>query len=417
MNQLMLRRFAMMGSMKKDYIQFEDPEVERICIANFSSDGIGVTYRDAATVTSLSTVFRGNEDIVTFNELEYFTSLTSITAGSSSSSLGAFGGCTSLQSIKIPNNVRTIGAYSFYNCTSLEEIIIPSSVTSLGNYSFEGCTNLVNLTHLSTTAINRLKISGSGNGTGVFLTKSSYSTGVGNNSGDNGKYIKYIIFGNLSTPSSYPKSAPTNSIWRAKGNITRTYTGNQGGLFIGGTSIFLEGMDISCSKTLIDSNRTFSATLHINRNGIPTATPTLCSIGKMTKVYVGDGSSRVNDESVLALYLADTNWSSYSAKLATWYDYNGTYKWYYVTDNLTNCTNTNPDEWPHITRGESYHTQIVAEEGYTLQSVQVQMYEAVDDGTTPATPTDITSSVYDSSTGEINITAVTGNVIITASAS
>ena len=59
----------------------------------------------------------------------------------------------------------------------------------------------------------------------------------------------------------------------------------------------------------------------------------------------------------------------------------------------------------------------LADEGYTLQSVQVQMYEAVDDGVTPDTPTDITSQVYDASTGEIDISSVTGNVVITAVAS
>ena len=53
----------------------------------------------------------------------------------------------------------------------------------------------------------------------------------------------------------------------------------------------------------------------------------------------------------------------------------------------------------------------------TLDSVTVEMYEAVDNGVTPNTPTDITNDVYNASTGEINIPAVTGNVVITASAS
>ena len=78
--------------------------------------------------------------------------------------------------------------------------------------------------------------------------------------------------------------------------------------------------------------------------------------------------------------------------------------------------NTKPNEWPHITRGEEYRTTIQANEGYTLQSVQVQMYQCEDDGVTPDTPTDITSQVYDASTGEIYIQEVVGNVIITASA-
>ena len=62
-------------------------------------------------------------------------------------------------------------------------------------------------------------------------------------------------------------------------------------------------------------------------------------------------------------------------------------------------------------------TTIKANAGYTLQSVQVQMYQCEDNTATPDTPTDITSAVYNASTGEIYIQEVVGNVIITASAS
>lgn len=45
------------------------------------------------------------------------------------------------------------------------------------------------------------------------------------------------------------------------------------------------------------------------------------------------------------------------------------------------------------------------------------MYSARDNALTPDEPTDITSAVYNASTGEIYIQEVVGNVIITASAS
>ena len=105
------------------YIQFADPEVERICIANFSTDGIGVTYDDAAAVTSLSRKFRANVDIISFEELRYFTSLA--TFGED------FFGCTSLGRIVIPEGTETIGAYCMYN-TALTELVIPSTITYLG---------------------------------------------------------------------------------------------------------------------------------------------------------------------------------------------------------------------------------------------------------------------------------------------
>ena len=59
------------------YITFADPEVERICIENWSSDGVGLTYEDAAAVTDLNSFFRFSS-IKTFEELQYFTSLTSL---------------------------------------------------------------------------------------------------------------------------------------------------------------------------------------------------------------------------------------------------------------------------------------------------------------------------------------------------
>ena len=39
------------------------------------------------------------------------------------------------------------------------------------------------------------------------------------------------------------------------------------------------------------------------------------------KIYVGDGSSAEHDDAILADYLADTNWATYSSRLDTWYNY------------------------------------------------------------------------------------------------
>ncbi|MBR6180460.1 MAG: leucine-rich repeat domain-containing protein [Prevotella sp.] len=50
--------------------------------------------------------------------------------------------CTSLQSINIPNSVKTIGIFAFFKCTSLQSIHIPNSVTTIGNLAFLECTSL-----------------------------------------------------------------------------------------------------------------------------------------------------------------------------------------------------------------------------------------------------------------------------------
>ena len=48
----------------------------------------------------------------------------------------AFYNCSSLTSIELPSGLETIGSSAFYNCSSLSSIIIPSSVTSIGSYPF-----------------------------------------------------------------------------------------------------------------------------------------------------------------------------------------------------------------------------------------------------------------------------------------
>ena len=54
----------------------------------------------------------------------------------------AFGDCTSLQSINIPDSVTSIGNSAFAYCKSLKSINIPDSVTSIGNSAFWGCESL-----------------------------------------------------------------------------------------------------------------------------------------------------------------------------------------------------------------------------------------------------------------------------------
>ena len=77
---------------------------------------------------------------------------------------GAFIGCPTLQSVKLPSSVTEIGQYAFHNCynltsvtipanvktigksafafTDLTKVAIPEGVTTIGDYAFEGCSRL-----------------------------------------------------------------------------------------------------------------------------------------------------------------------------------------------------------------------------------------------------------------------------------
>ena len=58
----------------------------------------------------------------------------------------AFGNCTGLTSVSIPNSVKRIDYYAFIGCTGLKSVTIPNSVTNIGGGAFFGCTGLKSVT-------------------------------------------------------------------------------------------------------------------------------------------------------------------------------------------------------------------------------------------------------------------------------
>lgn len=135
----------------KEYIIFEDAEVERICIENWSSDGIGLTYEDAAAVTDLNNKFcyygetPPQKQITSFNEFQYFTGIISLGQFNPSSTLGEFMGATELKSIILPSNLQVIGFMAFQACASISEFIIPNSVHSIAGGSFINMRSLTSI--------------------------------------------------------------------------------------------------------------------------------------------------------------------------------------------------------------------------------------------------------------------------------
>ena len=144
-------------------ITFADANVKAICVANWDTNNDGeLSEAEAAAVTNLGSVFVNNKVITSFDELQYFSGLTSIGSSAflscsaltsisipnSVTNIGmeAFSGCSALISVNIPNSVTSIGFEAFDGCSSLTSVSIPNSVTSIGGYAFYGCSHLASVT-------------------------------------------------------------------------------------------------------------------------------------------------------------------------------------------------------------------------------------------------------------------------------
>ncbi len=151
------------GTIESLNISFADANVKAICIANWDTNGDGeLDMNEAAAVTDLKSLFRGNKQITSFDELQYFTGLTSIgyrafedCSGLTSITIpnsvtnideSAFEYCSGLTSVTIPNSVTSIGWYAFERCSGLTSVIIGNGVTYIGSYAFEGCSGLTSVT-------------------------------------------------------------------------------------------------------------------------------------------------------------------------------------------------------------------------------------------------------------------------------
>ena len=103
-------------------VLFADATVKSICVANWDTNHDGELDEDeAAAVTDLGTVF-SNTDITSFDELRYFTGLTTVSG---------FSGCSSLTSVTLPSSLTSISSSAFNACTALQSI----NVSGSGNYT------------------------------------------------------------------------------------------------------------------------------------------------------------------------------------------------------------------------------------------------------------------------------------------
>ena len=143
---MMRRRLMLMQQTKgKEYIQFADAEAERICVANWSSDGVGLTYDDAAKVTDIGTKFRDNSVITSFDEFRYFTSVTNVP-------YAGFRQCKLMTHITLPDSIVTLNSYAFYRCYALTDLDT-NGVTSIGANAVRECSTLASVNAPYATSI------------------------------------------------------------------------------------------------------------------------------------------------------------------------------------------------------------------------------------------------------------------------
>lgn len=143
------------------YIQFEDPEAERVMVNAFGKNG-KITYRQARNVTDntwiqtfgISITGAKNwksiptntllKNISKFNEFKYFTRLKNPFYITSDNKLASFVN-SSLQEITYPDTMTMIPRYSCYNCTKLTKVTLGKNIKNLGNSCFSDCTNLTTI--------------------------------------------------------------------------------------------------------------------------------------------------------------------------------------------------------------------------------------------------------------------------------
>ena len=110
-------------TLTEPFINFADSNVKSICVNNWDTNHDGeLTFEEAAAVTSLGEAFKYNTQITKFNELQYFTGLTSIKA--------AFYGCSALEEVVVPYGVTNMRE-SFGNCNALKNVVIPPTVNNI----------------------------------------------------------------------------------------------------------------------------------------------------------------------------------------------------------------------------------------------------------------------------------------------
>lgn len=127
------RAIASSPTAGKGYIKFADAEVLRLLMnAGVSSDGVGITKEDAARLTSLGPIFKNNNIIETFLELDYFLNVKRLIDYE-------FSYCSNLRILGC-SNIELVSKRCFDN-SGIEELIL-DNIVELGGSALYGMKKL-----------------------------------------------------------------------------------------------------------------------------------------------------------------------------------------------------------------------------------------------------------------------------------
>ena len=109
-------------------IPFADPQVKMLCQKNFGILSHNLTLEEAEKVKSLGSVFKGNSEITSFDELRYFTNVRKIDDG-------AFSACSNLTHVGFTSNITEVGSSAFRG-SGLSGAIWSQSIKTIGALAF-----------------------------------------------------------------------------------------------------------------------------------------------------------------------------------------------------------------------------------------------------------------------------------------
>ena len=143
-----------------DNIVFADASVKSWLVGKFDTNNDGeLSFAEAAAVTDrqFGACFdcsSGSPDktypdppITTFNEMKYFTGLTSVPDA-------CFMFCSELEEVTLPQGISSIGSWAFEGCTKLKALDVPASCKEIGYYAFSSCPSLKTLIFRSPDNLN-----------------------------------------------------------------------------------------------------------------------------------------------------------------------------------------------------------------------------------------------------------------------